>query len=145
MNADCLDEAFAGPAWHGPSLLGALRGVSDDLASWRPAASRHNIREIVLHCAYWKHIVRGRLTGRREPFGRPGRNWIAAGEESFRGDVGVLKHEHRLLIAVVRRLPDRAASRRAAVQNIRGIAAHDIYHTGQIQLIKKLARGRSSL
>ena len=142
MNADWLDEVFAGPAWHGPSLLGALRGVSDELASWRPARGRHNIREIVLHCAYWKHIVKGRLTGSREPFGRPGRNWIEAGVENFRGDLDLLKDEHRRLIAVVRGLPDRAGSRSAAVQNIRGVAAHDVYHTGQIQLIRKLALTR---
>jgi uncharacterized damage-inducible protein DinB len=140
MNADWLNEAFAGPAWHGPSLLGALRGVSDDLAVWRPAAGRHTIREIVLHCAYWKHTVRGRLTGSRERFARPGRNWIEAGAESWRGDVVLLKDEHRRLIALVRRLPDRGASRSAAARNIRGVAAHDIYHAGQIQLIRKLAR-----
>jgi len=140
MKTDWLNEAFAGPAWHGPSLVGALRGVSDDLAAWRPAAGRHTIREIVLHCAYWKHIVRGRLTGLREQFARPGRNWIEAGAESWRGDLVLLKDEHRRLIAVVRRLPDRGASRRAAARNIRGIGAHDIYHAGQIQLIRKLAR-----
>lgn len=140
MNTDWLDEAFAGPAWHGPSLLGALRGVSADLAAWRPAAGRHNIREIVLHCAYWKHTVRGRLTGLRERFARPGRNWIEASAESWRHDLDLLKDEHRRLVAVARRLPHRSASRGAAAQNIRGVAAHDIYHAGQIQLLRKLAR-----
>src|SRR5262249_48741890 len=60
-----LDEAYERKAWHGTNLRGSLRGVSSDTAAWRPARGRHNIREIAVHCAYWKYTVRRRLTGEK--------------------------------------------------------------------------------
>jgi DinB superfamily len=145
MQTDWLDEAFNGPAWHGPALLGALRGVTDAQAAWRPAPGRHSIRDIVLHAAYWKHVVRGRLTRTRERFAVAGHNWFPTGTPSFKEDLAVLKEEHRRLRDVVSALPERRASsrvngRQTAAQNIRGIAAHDVYHAAQIQLLKKLAQ-----
>ncbi len=150
MDIDWLNEAFRGPAWHGPALLPALRGVDDGLANWRPAAGRHNIREIVVHAAYWKHIVRRRITGdRTETFPYPGRNWFASpgarASQGWREDVRLLVAAHEALVAAVEQMSDRAATRivhagQTAAFNIRGIGAHDVYHAGQIQLIKALRR-----
>lgn len=56
-----LDEGFDRKAWHGPNLLGSLRGLSAEQALRRPAPGRHNVWEIAVHCAYWKSIVRRRL------------------------------------------------------------------------------------
>lgn len=69
---DLLDDGFESRSWHGPNLLGALRGVSAEQAAWRPTPDRHNVRELVLHCAYWKYMVRRRLTGDRLRFPVPG-------------------------------------------------------------------------
>src|SRR5688572_8428486 len=57
-----MDQAFKGPAWHGTSLWGSLRGVTAEEALRRPAVGRHNVWELALHAAYWKCIVRRRLT-----------------------------------------------------------------------------------
>ena len=56
-----VDEGFEGKAWHGPTLRGSLRGVTARQAAWRPAPRRHNIWELTVHAAYWKHTVRRRL------------------------------------------------------------------------------------
>lgn len=145
---ESLAEAFTGPAWHGPSLRSSLRGVTDELASWRPAAGRHNIWEIVVHAAYWKHIVRQRLTGGRDRFPLRGRNWFArpGGGRSWSDDRALLDAEHQRLLAAVARLDRRDLGRtvhagQSAEANIRGIAAHDVYHAAQVQLIKALAGG----
>src|SRR5688572_25787746 len=69
-SARLLEEAFTGPAWHGPSLTGALRGVTPAEASWRPAPGRNTIWELLLHAAYTKHVVLCRLLGRPERFAR---------------------------------------------------------------------------
>ncbi|HMF08109.1 MAG TPA: DinB family protein, partial [Thermoanaerobaculia bacterium] len=58
-----LDEAYDKSAWHGTNLRGSLRGVSAKAADKRPAPGRHNIRELVVHAAYWKYVARRRLTG----------------------------------------------------------------------------------
>lgn len=143
---DLVDEAFDHPAWHGPTLRGSLRGVTEAQASWRPGRGRHNIREIVLHAAYWKYTVRRRLTGgTRGSFALPGDDWFEAERgRSWRDDLRLLADEHRLLRAAIAAYPAATLSKpidrkkQTAAFSIRGIAAHDLYHAGQIQLLKRL-------
>ena len=143
-----LDEAFERKSWHGPNLLGTLRRVSAETAAWRPAAGRHNIWEIALHTAYWKYAVRRRLTGeKRGSFALKGSNWFrrdGGDQKAWKADVKLLVDEHRKLREVVARLKPadlRKTSQRSRYGHdfaIRGIAAHDLYHAGQIQLLKRL-------
>jgi len=145
---DLIDEAFDHAAWHGPTLAGALRSVTARQASWRPARGRHSIRDYTLHAAYWKHAVRRRLTGAaRAAFPLAGRNWFDADPlRTWQDDVQLLRSEHRRLRAAIAAYPASAldgpidAKRQTAAYSIRGIAAHDLYHAGQIQLLKRLQR-----
>lgn len=76
-----IEEGFRKPAWHGPNLWSALRGITADEAVWRPAMGRHNIWEIAMHAAYWKYTVTRRLTGnKKHSFPEKGRNWFIRGE-----------------------------------------------------------------
>ena len=144
-----VDEAFEGKAWHGPTLRASLRGVTARQASWRPGPRRHNIWELALHAAYWKYAVRRRLTGeKRRRFALKGSNWFDVRGRSWPGDVRILIEEHRLLRAAIVALPPGALDRRVhgrdtAAYSIRGIAAHDLYHAGQIQLLKRLQARRT--
>lgn len=141
-----VDEAFDRTAWHGPTLRAALRGVSPRQAEWRPGPRRHNIHELTLHAAYWKHVVRRRLTGDRSVrFPLDGSNWFAVDRSrTWKEDIRLLADEHRKLRAVVAAFPARRlhafviGRRQTAAFTIRGIAAHDLYHAGQIQLIKTM-------
>ena len=139
---DGIDEGYLRKAWHGPTLRGALRGVTAEQASWHPAPGRHSIWELTVHCAYWKYAVRRKLTGqRRGSFPREGSNWFAPSsydEKSWRADLQLLADEHRALRRAVKELPAPRVKR--AVRLIRGIAYHDVYHAGQIQLLKRLQR-----
>ena len=149
-----LDEAFDKKAWHGPNLRGALRGLSAEEAAWRPAPDRHNVWEAMVHAAYWKYAVRRRLTGeKRGSFALQGSNWFerpkaSPSEAAWRDDVALLLAEHEKLREVVASFPPRRLQRRSSGSRfsnlalIRGIAAHDLYHAGQIQLLKRLARWR---
>ena len=146
---DLLDEAFERRAWHGTTLRGSLRGMSADLATWRPAPQRHNVWEIVQHCAYWKYAVRRRLAGDpRGTFALEGSDWFAtprpATTAAWKAAIQLLSQEHRQLRSVVETLQPDDLERPAGggttrtVSLVRGIAAHDLYHAGQIQLLKKL-------
>ncbi len=146
-----IDEAYDRSAWHGPNLRGSLRGLSAADAAWRPRPGRHNIRELVAHAAYWKYVVRRRLTGgKRGSFRLDGSNWIERPETetSWREDLALLGDEHRLLREVIAGLPESrfspspSAQRQSAARLIRGIAAHDLYHAGQIRLVRALAKPR---
>jgi hypothetical protein len=145
-----IDQAFDKKSWHGPNLRGSLRGMSVALAAWRPAANRHSIAEIAVHAAYWKYTVRRRLLGeKRGSFPLKGSNWFARpnvfSEEAWKADVALLDETHRSLRAAVAGLKPADLDRKsagAAVNNlhvITGIAAHDVYHAGQIQLLKRMA------
>jgi hypothetical protein len=148
---ELFDRAFERQAWHGPTRRGAVRGLAPREALWRPGRGRHNIWEIVLHTAYWKFIVRRRLTRDRAlAFPRAGSNWPALPPEpdarGWKQDAALLLEQHRRLRAVIARFPATSLDRRGwrspwtNAQHIYGIAAHDLYHAGQIQLLKRLQR-----
>jgi len=148
---EVLDQAFDQKGWHGTTLRGSLRGVTEEEALWRPAPGRHNIWELTLHTAYWKYAVRRRLAGDAlGSFDRKPSNWPEipdpADIKAWKRDVAFLESEHRKLREVVQGLSVADLARRSpkgiwtSAQEIHGIAAHDLYHTGQIQLIKRLMK-----
>ena len=146
---EAIDRAYNRQSWHGTNLRGSIRGVSFRAAAKRPRPGRHNIWELVVHAAYWKYTVRRRMTGqKRGSFPLPGSNFfkrpVVMTERAWRDDIALLDRMHRELRAAITALPPSKFQRKArgsAVTNaflIHGIAAHDLYHAGQIQLIKKL-------
>ena len=148
---EVMDQAFDRKGWHGTTLRGSLRGLTPDEALWRPATGRHNIWELTLHTAYWKYAVRRRLAGDAAgSFGRRPSDWpevpTTPDARGWKRDIGLLEAEHRLLRDVVLALPPARLDGRSPqgvwtnAEEIHGVAAHDLYHTGQIQLIKRLMR-----
>jgi DinB superfamily len=153
---DLIDEAYDQTAWHGPNLKFALRGVTAEAAAWTPNKGRHSIREIVLHAAFWKNQVRHRfLRSSHRDFPFRGRNWFAVddgggewSEKSWRPLRNLLHEQHRLLRQAVAGLSARQLTAPAGpkgqsvTDNVVGIALHDVYHAGQIQLLKRLMQSR---
>jgi len=144
---DLLDEAFDKKSWHGPNLRGSIRGVTAAQAAWRPAPGRHNIWELTLHAAYWKYVVRRRITGeKRGSFVLEGSNFFERPAEqteaAWKHDFGILVAEHQALRRAVAQLSpgSRAAGStwRSTLHLVRGAAAHDLYHAGQIRLLRRL-------
>ncbi len=140
-----LDEAYEKSAWHGPNLKQAIRGVSAKQAAWRPAPGHHNIWEETLHAAYWKYVVRRRIEGgKRGSFALKGSNFFPRPskgnltETAWQTDKALLETEHRALRAAVVKAV-RKSSWVKLERHIRGIAFHDIYHAGQIRLLRRLS------
>jgi hypothetical protein len=150
---EILRQAWGPRSWHGTGLSGAVRGVTVEEALWRPTPGRHNIWELMLHMAYWKYAVVRRLRGEpKGSFPRPGSDWIEVvdpTEAGWKADVKLLHQQHKALVETVREFPARRLnlkekSRWTNREHIVVIAAHDLYHTGQLQLVKKLARDRKA-
>ena len=140
-----LDAAYEKQAWHGPNLRGALRGLSLDDLIWRPAPGRHSIWELTVHAAYWKYAVRRRLRGaKRGSFPLKGSNFFAVPEQPSESDwrevVRLLDDEHRQLREAIASMSETELADPKKLRLVYGIAAHDLYHTGQIQLIKRLRK-----
>jgi hypothetical protein len=138
-----IDQAYDKKAWHGPTLRGATRGVTASEAAWRPSPKHHNIRELVLHAAYWKYAVRRRLTGgARGAFLIKGSNWFDGSDNlspaQWKQDLVLMDEQHMLLRKTIAELPP---SKLGRLDMIYGIASHDLYHAGQVQLLKRLIRG----
>jgi len=113
-------------------------------AAWRPGRGRHNIWEVTLHAAYWKYAVRRRIEGgNRGSFVLKGSNFFTRPEKgklseaAWAADKNLLEREHRALratVAQVLRTPRGAKF----MPQLYGIALHDVYHAGQIRLLRRL-------
>jgi len=142
-----IDQAFDHKAWHGTNLKGSLRRMTAEEASWRPDKGRHDDWEVAVHCAYWKYAVWRRLTGeKRGSFPLKGSNWFerpAAGAD-WKADLALLTQMHRQLREAIVGLDGKdlqvtpESSKVSNVTILTGIAAHDLYHAGQIQLLRRL-------
>lgn len=139
-----LEEAFSRKTWHGPNLGQALKGVTAEQAAWRPSPGRHNIWEETLHAAYWKYVVRRKLAGgKRGSFVLKGSNFFPrpekgkAHEAAWRADRAILQNEHRALVESVGKILKSPISDKD-LRMLYGVAFHDVYHAGQIRLLRRL-------
>jgi hypothetical protein len=142
---DLIDSGYDRTAWHGPNLRGSIRRVKEPEARQRPAAGRKTIAEHVVHAAYWKYAVRRLLRGdARGSFPIKGSNWFEVDDIPWSECIALLNSEHRLLRIAVAEFPEvrldslSPKKKYRCVDIITGIAAHDVYHAGQIQLIRRL-------
>ena len=146
-----LEQAFERRAWHGTTLLGSVRSLTPEEAAFRPGPERHSIHELVVHAAYWKYRVWRYVSGdTTSHFEEKGSDWFARNEddaERWGDDVGRLRAWHSRLVAAARtfdaeKLDDEAYDGYTYADLLRGIAAHDCYHAGQIGLVKRLKNGQ---
>ncbi|HEY0406894.1 MAG TPA: DinB family protein [Pyrinomonadaceae bacterium] len=143
-----LKRAFEGEAWHGPSLMELLADVTAEQAAARPLAGAHSIWEIALHVAAWEGVARLRLEGQTALIPTE-EDWPAvndASEAAWREALTRLESGHRKLRAALRQLTDEDLEKIVAGQQyslyflLHGVIQHDLYHAGQIALLKKAVR-----
>ena len=144
-----IDEAYDKRSWHGTNLRGSLRGVTSEQAARRVAEGRHNIWELTVHAAYWKYDIRRRLNGDKDAaFALEGSNFwtrpIEGTAAEWKADLAFLHREHKALREAVEKFPAKRWTQKAPGKPflfeglVCGVAAHDLYHAGQIQLLKRL-------
>ena len=156
---DLMERVHGGDAWHGPSVLGALEGVTASMAAARPAEGAHSIWEIVAHLTGWRREVARRAGGAnaRDPVegdwpvvpDPTDGNWSATLER--------LQQSHAELVAAVRALkPDQLerhvgddrdpalGTGTSLYVTLHGLVHHDAYHAGQISLLKRAAQARTT-
>jgi uncharacterized damage-inducible protein DinB len=141
-----LHNTYHGPSWHGATLKELLVDVSAPQAARKGIRNAHSIWEIVLHAAAWKQAVQQRLAGQRVSL-QGEADWPAVQDTSadaWTAALTELDAAHDSLVAGVRRLAPTELDRSAPAQDvslyatIHGVIQHDIYHAGQIALLKKL-------
>ena len=144
--ADLLDRAGGGDAWHGPSVATVFSTLTAAQAARRPIAGAHSIWELALHIAVWNRVVARRLAGETvEP--SPSEDWPSpdadADGEAWERTLADLRAARATLRAAIlafdeRRLEDIVPGRdHTFYVMIHGVIQHDLYHAGQVALLRK--------
>ena len=145
---DQLRRAFDGEAWHGPAVLEILGDVTAAQAAARPLPRSHSIWEIAVHIAVWDDVARRRMAGAIvQP--TPKEDWPDVSDttvEAWERTREDLKRTHEALVRAVLAFPDARLEERIPGKEpayytfyymLHGIAQHELYHAGQIALLKK--------
>ena len=141
-----LKQAYQGEAWHGPSLRELLEGVTADQAAAKPIPTVHSIWELVNHIITWEEIVRRRLEG--DPVSQIPDEYnfppvSDTGEAAWQAALKKLAEGNKLLRDAIRKIDDKQLEETAPGTNytnyfmLHGVIQHDLYHAGQIALLKK--------
>ena len=141
-----LEEGYGPGAWYGSDLRAAVGDVGAAAAFKRPAKGRHNIAEVALHAAFWANEATSRLTGTpRAEFPLDGEDWFELNDAStlaWKTLVATVDASQRRLSQAVSEVASGARTSPLGEAErfdlVIGIAGHNAYHAGQIQLLKKL-------
>ena len=146
--ADQIRRAFEGNAWHGDSLGELLADVNAKTAATRPIKNAHTIWELLLHIAAWDDAVRRRTGGTAVTLSDE-QNFPPVkdtSEAAWRQAIESAKNTHNELIKAVAAFPDsrlhgQVPGKTESYYNyfymFSGIVQHELYHAGQIALLKK--------
>jgi len=147
--ADQLRRAFEGEAWHGPSILPLIHDLDARSAMRRPVENAHSIWEIVAHVEVWDNVVLRRMKGQvvqptpKEDF-PPVED---SSEKAWKQMVHKLVQTHHELVTAVAAFPEARLNEKVPGKepdyqtvyfNLHGVIQHEIYHAGQIALLKKM-------
>jgi uncharacterized damage-inducible protein DinB len=153
---DQYRRAFEGEAWHGPSVLAIVDGITAQQAAAHPVPGAHSIWELVLHIAAWEDACRRRLQGDRaqlsdeedwqkvEDFSETA--WKAAKQhlidnhQELLNAISTLDHS-RLDLPII---DDPSIPFSSVYVTLHGGVQHDLYHAGQIAILKKALEGVAS-
>ena len=144
---DQLKRAFEGGAWHGPSVKEVLHDVTATQAHARPLGNAHSIWELVQHIAVWEDVGRRRLEGdpAEVPISSP-EDWPPAGDASeaaWDSAKAALERGHQSLVDAISRVPESRLDepilegKSTVYVTLHGVIQHDLYHAGQIAMLKK--------
>ena len=147
--AEQLRRAFEGEAWHGPAMLELLQDVDAARAAARRVPEAHSIWELVLHVAVWDAVACRRLAGEKcQPTGAANFPPMPKpSEAAWRKAVAQAKRAHEVLVKTVAALPESRLRERVPGKKydfyfmLHGVAQHELYHAGQIAIMKKCNHG----
>ena len=144
---DQLHRSYEGEAWHGASVRELLEDVDAETAAARPIADAHTIWELVLHITAWQDAARRRLEGDPAHL-TDEEDWppvLEAGDEPWSDTLAAMDVTRRRLTEAVGRLTEAELygqvieQEYSAYELLHGVLQHDLYHAGQIALLKKVA------
>lgn len=141
-----LKRAYQGEAWHGPSLRELLDGVTAEQAAAKPIPNAHSIWELVNHIIAWEQIVKARLEGKALAEIADEVNFPPVTDTSeavWQATLQSLDASNQSLRDSIRQIDDARLEEMVEGASypvyalLHGAIQHDLYHAGQIALLKK--------
>ena len=147
--SDQFRRAFDGNAWHGPSVMALLEGVTAAQAASRPIPAAHSIWQLVSHIAAWERACLRRLNGDPAQL-TDEEDWPAVSDTSdaaWQQTKDELIETHQQLLDAIAELDDvrlnqpiindPSTAYSSVYVTLHGGVQHDLYHAGQIAILKK--------
>jgi len=147
-----LKRAFEGGAWHGPSVLEILENVSAGQAASHPIAGAHSIWELVLHIKAWEDACRRRLSADRAEL-TDDEDWPVVTEtndNAWQETLTALREAHQKFSDAIASVDDIRLDEpilegmKTVYATLHGAVQHDLYHAGQIAILKKALGGATA-
>ena len=139
---DQLNRAFGGEAWHGPALRNLLDGITEQQANRHPIEGGHSILELVVHIGTWMDVVARRVGGTVVESSSVD-DWADVARTQWADAVKELERAESRLVDAVARLSSEdldkrvPGTQRSIHGEILGALQHNVYHAGQIALLKR--------
>jgi len=151
-----FERAFNGEAWHGPSVLALLDGVTAEQAAAHPIPGAHSIWELTLHIAAWEDACRRRLQGDPAQLSDD-ENFPPITDKTpsaWEAAKAKLSDVHNRLLETIDATDDARLDQpiinstettfSTAYVTLHGGVQHSLYHAGQIAILKKAIEGVAS-
>ena len=145
-----LRHTYRGPAWHGPAIRELIQDVDAETAAAHPIVGVHSIWELVLHMAYWRRTAAAALGGVTIDPEPPIEDNFPTVEEvseaAWERAREALAESQKALVSGLEafdeaRLDEHVGGEYTFYFLLHGIIQHDLYHGGQIALLKKAQVG----
>jgi len=140
-----LQSIYYANAWHGPALKEVLAEVTAAKAKAKPIKDGHSIWELVLHINGWNKVFLLALAGKSASEPEQGDFPIIndTSEEAWQKVLAELDQDYKSLLSALSKLKDEQLNEQVIDKDynlrlfLRGTINHNVYHTGQIALLKK--------
>ena len=148
--ADQLERSLRGVAWHGPSLMEILADVTAEEARQRPVRDAHSMAELVPHITAWiDAATRGldgapvELTSEQDwPPVEPESDWAQAVQQLRDAAARLADRARQLTDAALETRIHGSGRRYPTYALLHGVVQHNLYHAGQLALLKKAIRAQ---
>jgi uncharacterized damage-inducible protein DinB len=140
---DQLNRSWGGPSWTGVDIQPLLDGITDEQARAQPLANAHSIFELAAHMTTWMNAVSDRLGGETREL-TDAEDWRDVTQLAWPDAITAMENAHSRLSDVIARLTpedldNKVAGRKYTVYvMLHGVIQHNLYHAGQIALLKKV-------
>lgn len=142
---DQIETTFKGDSWHGPNLMKTLKGIDHKQAKKRIIDDRHTIWELTDHTSFWMEEVCKSIKDHAQMKPDMENNWpkMGSSEEDWQRSVKRLETSVNMVLEAL--LDWKEEDLHTLVpgetytfkQMLHGVVHHNLYHAGQINLLKR--------